>query len=167
MADAKGMVGAGAEAGGTMANAAGAPATATVTGGAGAGASPSSSKGSTSLTAASQQGLTLTALRKHTASHDGKPLGLAEKVRGMAAGKGEDEAASPPEADDSRRRRSRRKQLSDEEFLGKVMYAVSDQLSTRKSMIRYVRKLIQDRAYRHWCVASPCCLVFASLISPF
>ncbi len=47
-------------------------------------ASPSSSKGSSSLTAASQPALTLTALQQHTASHVGKPLDLAEKVRGMA-----------------------------------------------------------------------------------
>ena len=125
-------------------------------------ASPSSSKGSSSLTAASQPSLTLTALRQHTASHVGKPLVLAEKMRGMATNEGEGED-SPPEAGDSRRRRSSsskvRKVLSDTEFLGKVMYAVTDQLTTRKTMIRHVRKLIQDKAYRHWCVARCCCSV--------
>ena len=110
-------------------------------------ASPSSSKASSSLTAQSQSSLTLSALRQHTASRTGKPLGLAEKVRGMSAGP---EAGSSPEAEDSRRGGS--KHLSDTEFLGKVMYAVTDQLSTSKSVIRSVRKLIQDKAYRHWCV---------------
>lgn len=134
-------------------------------------ASPSSSKGSSSLTAASQPTLTLTALRQHTASHVGKPLVLAEKVRGMATNEEEGED-SPPEADDSRRRRGtsssskRRKVLSDTEFLGKVMYAVTDQLTTRKTMIRHVRKLIQDKAYRHWWVARCALLLLDSFCLP-